>query len=295
MTFDRANFVAPTAEQVRGHLEAHPPRAGARWWGWVLPGLLGFALAASLSGAGALVVLLPWLAMLGFVGYLAWRASVLRGHEREAQRVQELAMLRRPIDALRAAWRLLPKVTGQPALHAPTVAVTAHALERLGCHEQAVVVYEFLIDHLPREHGGATQFSIQRAIAQLRMDQLTDADTQLRKLRQPVERAGDAFTAALYRLALLLQQVATHHDAEAAAATRRLVRDLRPLGVEAGLGHALAALAYHRLARHAGEAGDAAARPLQRRAAAWWRRATTLLDEATIRRRLPMLAEVSPC
>jgi hypothetical protein len=75
--------------------------------------------------------------------------------------------------------------------------------------------------------------------------------------------------------------VRTNHFADAVEGCDGLLDELRPLGVDAGYGHALVALAYHHLAGAA--AGE--------QAALWWSRATLLVAAPAL---LDRFAELRP-
>jgi tetratricopeptide (TPR) repeat protein len=277
-------FTPPSPEQVRDLLDEHPVRPSS-------PLVMAAPWAVLLLAAVLAVVvrhpalaMLPWLALAGVFGWFIWRAASLRRLDREARQVQEAAALLHWVKALRAAWRLLPRLTATPPLYGSTVVVIADCLDRLRCYEAAVVAYDHLIDRLPDDGPDAALMRIHRAIAELQSDQLLDADDTLRRLRGPIE-AGQypQPLPAFYRLAVLLQQVHTHHYTEAVEGSRRMLRDLRPLGASAGFGHALLALAFHMLD---GQPGHPDAR---RYARAWWGRATLLVPPGALIHRFPAL------
>ncbi len=117
-----------------------------------------------------------------------------------------------------------------------------------------------------------------------------------------VERLGRTPVTAGFRLARLIQDVRTHHFADALETSDELIDELRPLGVEAGYGMALMALCYHqhhrRQAEHTDTDTDAAsagtggapdtAGPSDA-VARWWQRATLLLPAPVLVDRFPEL------
>jgi hypothetical protein len=210
-----------------------------------------------------------------------WR---VRNLDRRTTEAQDLALLRNHPLSLRRAWDLLPHVAAMPSLHGRTVALIAMNLDQLSEYDSALVAYDELIDRLPEQHPASVQFRINRVILHLFTDRLIDADDELRRLRGLVERFARTAVSAGYRLAELVQSVRTNHFADAVVHADSLVTDLRPLGIEAGYGHALMALSFHQLAT-AGD--DAAARQTSR----WWRRATILLPVPQLVRRF---AELEP-
>lgn len=282
-----APFSPPTAEQFAQHLDEHPPRMPSPWavWGPLLA-VAGVAVVGLMAG-GAAAILLPWLAMAGLFVFLAVRVRVARELETRTTQTHEMAMLRHYPQALRRAWRLLPRATSNPLLHARVVAVMAHCLDHVQAYDAAITGYDYLLRHLPDEHPGAVHLRVQRTIAAFCADHLSDGDDGLRRLRGAIgEEHRGTPVAAGYRLARLIQQVRTNHFQDAIDASDNLLDDLRPLSVEAGYGHALQALCHH---HHPG--GDPSA--ARRAARLWWDRARMLLPTDTMIDRFPELAPLA--
>lgn len=286
MPENAAIFHPPTSEQIEAHLDAHPPRPPSPWSVW---GPLAAVALATLGGfaiGGAAALILPWTAVIGLFVYLSVRVRTARKLEAGVTRIHEQIMLRRYADGLRGAWLLLPRADNQPLLHARTVALMADGLAGLRQHDAAITGYAYLLRHLPEGHPGAAHFRVQKAVAALEADRLADADDELRRLRRSEVAAAVPAIAAGRRFAELLQQVRTHHFDDAVADAGGVLDALRPLGVEAGYGHALLALSYTK-------AREGEPDQLRRHAATWWRRATTLLPETAILARFPQLALVA--
>jgi len=299
------NFTPPTAEQVRQHLADNPAEAPSPWIGR-LP-LLALVVLAGLVLLTDPAIALPVGALLlaGALGAMVWRSRYLRRLRQALQQCQEAALLRHYRWALSRAWRLLPQVRRQPQLHGRTVALLGHLLDELACYEAALTVYDHLLPRLNEDHPGRVQLQTQRAVAALGCDQLTDAYDALRVVSHHIDPAERTPTSAGYHLAVLFQQVRTHHYREAIEPGEDLLPALRPLGVEAGYGHALMAFSHRQLReiRPSGEApadqvGEEAETPeagldhtaLMRR---WWDRATLLLPPAAIVHRFPELAPLA--
>ena len=229
---------------------------------------------------------LPFVLLIGLFVFTAYRSRLLVQLDAQVLRVQELAMLRHYPPAMRLAWRLVPRLTTIPPLHHRVVAFLAHLLDQVRAYEAAIIAYNFLLDGLPQDHPAAAQFEIHRAMAQLAIDRLTDADDALRRLRRHDDAQGQPATAAALRLAQLIQQVRTNHFDDLVASAPRLVDDLRALGVEAGYGHALVAYAYHMLDDEP---------PSGRRAGPWWSRATLLMPASALVERFPELRAMTNC
>lgn len=283
------SFSPPTPQQVRDWLESHPARSPSPWvsaWPWAVV-VAGVVLASLSPGPG--LSLLPWLALAGALGWFSWQRRQQAQLVAQAQDVRAMALMRQDVQALREAWRLLPRLTHVPPMFGGNVFVLAECLDRLGCYEQAIVAYDHLIDRLPEKGPDAATLQLRRAMAELQCERLLDADNTLRRLRGPVESGMyPQPIPALYRLAELMQQVHTHHYAEAVRGAPRLIRQLRPLGVSAGFGFALVALACRMLDDHAVDCHDA-----PEAAVRWWKRATLLVPAARLVERFPSLAVLS--
>lgn len=269
-------FSPPTPEQVEHWIADHPLQPPSSWAA-VLPLLvLGGALVLVLILPPPLSWILPWLALGAVIVMAHTRGRRGRQLERRATNLHELAMLRHFAPALRRAWDLLPEVTTHPGMHSRIIAVVGHCLDQLRCYESAIAAYDHLARVLPDDHPANLQAQVDRAMAQLAADHLSDADDALRRLRPRVERAEAPGLMAGFTLAQLAQHVSTNHFADGIHLGEKLTETLRPLGVDAGYGHALLALCHH----HTGsdEAGEA------------WRRATTLLPARQLVYRFPQLA-----
>lgn len=244
---------------------------------------------------GALFLI--WAVMGGLFIFMVVRARRARALEGKVTRAGELAMLRHDRAALRMSWRLLPELTGVPPLHQRCVAIVGHCLDQIGAYESSLVVYDYLLEVMTGSPAGAVQLRIQRAIVALACDHLADADDALRSLRGQVgESHTPAPVRAAYRLATLVQDVRTAHFADAIEGCGGLIDELRPLGVEAGFGHALMAFCYHRMGQQQGhEQAQTPKAPTDylQAAARWWTRATLLVPAKALVHRFPELGKMS--
>lgn len=274
-------FDPPTPQAVEQLLHEHPPTAPSMGLRLLPIALLVACLLVSTMLGGILGFVLPWIALAGMIIYI----TVFQRHRKrlstEARAVQDQVMLRNYVPALRASWGLVPKLVTMPGLHGQTIAAMAHALDQLQLHEQAARAYEFLLGHLPPDHPAAWQIQLNRAVVALTCEQLSDADDLLRKLRPVAEQHPDPTFAGQLLTARLAQMTLTHHNDDAIATADTLLEDLRPLGVDAGYGHALVALAYQR-------------RGQPEAAKTWWQRATLLVPEHALCLRYPQLLEMTP-
>jgi len=271
-----ATFHPPTPERFAEHLRVHGVQPPSLWRARGPLALLLAALLVSLFVPGPAGLALPWIALLGVLTWMQRQAHRARQLQAGARAVQELAMLRRAPEALRVAWPLLPRLKTMPALHGRTIVAMAHCLDLADAHDAAIVGYDYLLERMPADHPGAFQLRVQRAISALFADRLSDADDALRRLRNTVERFTNTSLHAGFLLAELIQDVRTHHYEEALTLCDEWTAALRPLGVEAGFGHALVALCHHE-ARNA----DAARQH--------WASATTLLPPSVLLHKFPEL------
>ncbi len=272
-------FVPPTADQVAEHLASHAPRPRPAWLRFVPVGVVAAAVVVSLGAATWWAALVPWIALAGVVA----TGVVLRKRHAAlltlTQYTQELAMLRYHREALRSTWTLLPRLKSLPDEHSRTVATIGHLLEDLGQHDAANAAFEHLLAGLPDNHPGAVSLQIQQAIASFESDHLADGDAQLRKVRNAIGPFEEGPLGAAYQTARLVQSVVTHHFAEGVEEVSDPVERFRPMGVDAGVGHALLAYCLHKLGR-------------VDEALTSWRRATLLLPAEELCRRLPALNEM---
>ncbi len=271
-------FTPPTAEQVQAWIARHPMREASAWLRWGPWLVLGGAVLLMLVLDGAAALIVPWAAIAGLFIFAASRARSAASLGQRTVKLQEATMLRHYPVALRSAWRMLPDTVMNPALRSRVMGVMAVCLDQLRQYDAAMEVYDALLSDVPNGHPAGMELRVRRAIAALSADHLADADDALRRVRHQLEPHAGTPLGAGFTFAQLLQHVRTHHFADAVAMSPTLLDDLRPLGVEAGYGHALMALCF----QEAGADAPAAQR--------WWDRATTLLPAAALVGRYPELA-----
>ena len=281
-----STFTPPTPQQWSDHLRRYSPRR-ARRWVTMLPFIgLGVVVGLAFASNSLVSIMFPVLVLAALLVGLNMRVRLLRRVEWAAGQVQELSALRRHGDSLARGWLLLPKLRQLPEAHSRTVAAMTMSLDQVKAYESAAVGYDYLLAMLPEDHPGAVQLSIQRAVAHLMSDRLTDADDALRRIRGTIDRYDQTPIAAGYRLAGLIQQVHTNHFADAVAESTGLVESLRPLGVDAGFGYALMALSCFMADPSQADASDSPAR-------SWWARATTLLLPSVLIDRFEPLQQIA--
>ncbi|MFG0247715.1 MAG: hypothetical protein ACF8OB_02420 [Phycisphaeraceae bacterium JB051] len=267
-------FKPPSPEQVTDHLRRCAPRVSRVWVTQLPLILLLVAVGMTLFAQNALTAILPWLILIGVVAYAMIRVRHVRTIQSRVMRISEWTQLEQHERATRAIWKMLPVVQMMPELHGRLVALMAHNLDCLTAWPAAEVAYDYLIQRMPADHPGSVQLQLQRTVLQLFNDELTSADTNLRKLRPMALEMGVSPISATYHYAALLQQVSTFHYADAVAENKdELVDRLRPLGVEAGHGYALMAWSCYQLSLRE---SDSAAWMDQARD--WWHKATLLLS-----------------
>lgn len=279
-------FRPPTAEQVEEHLREHPPRRVPPIQMWAPIAAVAMLTLVGLLIGGAAGLVLPFVGIAAMMVMLSKRVRDAQAMEAAANHAQELAMLRHDAQALRRAWTLLPESATRPLAHARLIALLAQLLDRVGSHEAALVAYDYLLEHLPDEHGALTSLRLGRATSALLADRLTDADDTLRRLRGDAHELRGTPLWAQYRFVQLLQAVRTNHFADAVDEFPNVADDLRPLAVEAGYGYGLMALCH--LNNRRAEAADAS----RGAARQCWDWATRLLPEAVLLGRHPELASV---
>lgn len=272
-------FDPPTADEVEQHLHANPPSAPSIGMRLLPMVLLVICLVFSTAVGGVLGFILPWFALAAMILYITGFQRQRKRLAAAANAVQDQVMLRNYVPALRASWTLVPKLVTMPGLHGQTIAAMAHALDQLQLHEQAARAYAFLLENLPSDHPAAWQIQLNLAVVALTCEALSDADDLLRKLRPVAPHHPDPTFAGQLLTARLAQMTLTHHDDDAIATAPTLLDDLRPLGVDAGYGHGLLALAYQRQAQ--AEA-----------AKLWWDRATLLVPRHALVLRYPQLGQM---
>ncbi|QDU35001.1 hypothetical protein KS4_30780 [Poriferisphaera corsica] len=278
-------FTPPRLDQVRDLFERNRPEQDSLWL-VRLPLFVGVGVIVllMLTNNLALTILL-WGVFLGVFGVAMWRVRWMRKLEREGMRVDELAMRRKYVEALRGAWTLLPQARRRHGLYMRMANVIAHCLGELKCYEASAEAYDQLIERLPLEGDGVKQLRVFRAIAWLMEDRLADADSALRAMRGVKDDYKGTILGATVAYAELLQCVKTFHFEEGFLLSNRLLDDIRPMGIEAGYGHALMATCCYEMSKRA--TGDEERAGLMEKAKTWWRNAVCLMREEHLLSRLP--------
>ncbi|MEM0914006.1 MAG: hypothetical protein AAGK09_05280 [Planctomycetota bacterium] len=275
---EEGRFTPPSLDAVQALLAAYPPIPPGVWRRWVPIGLVVLALGIGLMSPPALAWLTPWPALIAAFLYVRWQAGAQQQRTSSAQRLRDLLLLRRYRDAMRLAWRTLPRMTAAPTLWAQGVGALGEALDGVGEYPAAEACYEALTDVLPADHPLRRRLAASRATLALRDDRLADADDALRRARSVATDTSPIADAEL-AVATLYQRVHTHHVADGGQLADESRPKLWALGVAGAYGHAMAALCYRRV----GRTDDAATA---------WDDARALLPERVIVHRYPELAEL---
>ena len=263
-------------------LEASQPRPRVGWFWYGAGGFLlvvfGATLLSGHSETGKkLVDSLSALLMVGLIaGMMVLTVLTVRRHRAEQQEVEaasELVQLRRwPQAAI-----LLGEVLSRPArslgLRSQALIYLGAVLARYHRFDDAITVYNHLLDHNLVDGGAAYGLRLGRVMAMLREDHLFDADRAIAELRRMSSGAGvDSGGLALVEI---YRDVKTGHPDEAVAIFEDKLPALRDqLGHRVADAYALAARAYDLLGRTA-EAQDA------------YTRATLLAPLVELHRRYP--------
>lgn len=267
-------------------LEASEPRPRVAWLGYGVGAFLLVVLTAALIGqksaeAQAALRLFSALSMLLLMGLLGLLTVLtVRRHRAEQEQLEaaaELVQLRRWPQAAFVLEHLLSTPARAPQLRAQALIYLAAVLARYHRFDDAIRVYNHLLD--TESVDGATAYGLRlgRAMAMLREDHLFDADRAINELR----RARGSDDSAGLALVELYRDVKTGHPTEAIQLFEAKLPTLRDaLGHRVADAWALAARAYDLLGRKT-EAQDA------------FTKATLLAPPAELFRRYPEVEKLA--
>jgi tetratricopeptide (TPR) repeat protein len=263
-------------------LDASQPRArvGLLWYalGGFLLVVLGAALVSTSSATGKHLVdaLSAVLMVLLIAGLAAFTAVTVRRHRADQQALEaagELVQLRRWPQAATLLRDLLSRPARTNALRSQALIYLGSVLARYHRFDDAIAVFDHLLEHDLLDGGAAHGVRLGRAMAMLREDHLFDADRALAEVRRTVAQAG--VDSAGLALVEIYRDVKTGHPDEAVAIFEARLDVLRDqLGHRVADAYALAARAYDLLGRTT-EAQDA------------YTRATLLAPLVELHRRYP--------
>ena len=249
---------------VRALLESSQPKARVGLFWYALGGFLLVVLAATLLSQGsetgrrlvdALSAVLMVAAIAGMAVFTALTVRKHRGEQQSLEAAGELVQLRRWPEAAGLLREVLSRPSRTAALRGQALIYLASVLARYHRFDDAIAVFDHLLDHDPVDAATAHGLRLGRTMAMLREDHLFDADRALAELRRTVAQAG--VESAGLALVEIYRDVKTGHPDEAAAVFEQRLPVLREqLGHRVGDAYALAARAYDLLGRTA-EAQDA--------------------------------------
>ncbi|HZN69211.1 MAG TPA: hypothetical protein VFB66_28290 [Tepidisphaeraceae bacterium] len=238
-------------------LESSQPRARLGWFWYAGGGFLAVVLGAALLGNSSeigrrLVELLSAVLMLGLiVGMSVLTVVTVRKHRGEQQEVEaaaELVQLRRWPQAAALLEQILSRPSRTGALRSGALMYLGAVLARYHRFDDAIAVYDHLLEHDLVDPASAHGLRLGRAMAMLREDHLFDADRAIAELRRTTSDAG--IDSAGLALVEMYRDVKTGHPAEAAAIFEEKLPALREaLGHRVGDAYALAARAYDLMSR----------------------------------------------
>lgn len=282
-------FTPPSVEQISKHLQRYAPRISRMWINQLPLILLILAAVLTLFAGNALTAILPWMLLIGVLIYTRLRVVRTRNIQQNVQQVHDWTQLGEHVQATRAIWKLLMTTQLMPEVHGRLVALMALNLDKLTAYNAAEATYDYLIQRMPTDHLGSVQLQLQRTILQLFNDELSTADTNLRKLRPIAMEHPNTPISAMFIYASLLQQIQTYHYADAVDENKdQLVKQLRPLGIEAGHGYGLMAWSYYQLSLRTPD--DLS---LIEQSKNWWRKANLLLSSKILIQRQPDLKQLA--
>lgn len=261
-----ATAPGPAFLDVPALLESSQPRPAApRFW-LMVGGFAAVVLASALlTTAGPqmrnLVRLLSLAVMIGLMGGLSlltmWMVRRFKAEQQAVEGIGELVQLRRWTEAAALLDQYLSRPSRSPQLRGHALLYLASVLARYHRFEDAVAVYDHLLDHENIDPGTAWGLRLGRAMALLGEEHLHDADraiSELRRMAPPDRESGGLALVELYR------DVKTGHAQDAVDRFARSLPAMREqLGHRVADAYALAARAYDLLGRTA-EAQDAFAK-----------------------------------
>ncbi len=239
-------------------------------------------LAGGQSGAaGAVLNALSGLAVAGLMGGLVMFSVAtvkrVRAEHQAVESIGEMIQLRRWPEAGAELDRYLSSPARSHGLRAQALVYLGAVLARYQRFDDALAVYDNLLDSDMLEPGSAYGLRLGRAMAMLREDHLVDADRALGELRRLSPSGVDSAGLALLEL---YRDVKTGHFVEAIQRFERSKNALRDqLGHRSADAWALLARAY-----------DALERPAEAQQA--YRNATLLAPPVELTRRYPEVAKL---
>ena len=211
----------------------------------------GIVEAASGVLMALLMVALLMVALLAGSHLLVRR---LRAEQQLVEGIGELVQLRRWTEAAGQLDRYLGAPTRTQSMRAQAILYLGAVLARYQRYDDAITVYEYLLERQAIDAGSAYGLRLARGMAMLREDRLVDADRAISEVRRLTPAQLDPAGLGLLEL---YRDVKTGHADDAILRFDKMLPAYRKhLGHRSADAWALAAWAYHRLGRSA-DAGRA--------------------------------------
>jgi tetratricopeptide (TPR) repeat protein len=263
-------------------LQTSQPRPRLQWMrlgmgGFVLLMLLSLVVGRQSPGSEGVISLLTSVGMMGLLlGMGAVTYTGIREQRYEHARleaIEELVQLRRWPEAAMMLQGALLRPARSPISRVQTLMYLTMVLTRYHRFDDAVMIYDYLLNEIRLDETGNHVIRLGRAMALLREDHLFDADRAIAELR----RGDRDHASAGLALVEIYRDVKTGHPAEALETfEQRLPQMRRQLGHRIADAWALAARAYDLLGQQA-------------QAKSAYENATLLAPHAELQRRYPEL------
>ncbi len=192
--------------------------------------------------AAAVLSTLAFVSLLGGLSFSgAAAARALRAEQNHLELIEQQIQLRRWQEAGLLVQNFLSRPARSVGARAQALLFLAMILARYHRFDDAVNVYDSLLDEVPLDDAAVHAVRLGRAMALLRDDSLLDADRAIAELR----RSSRGFDSAGLTLVELYRDVKTGHPADAIATFEKSLPSIRKqLGIRSADTWALAARAY---------------------------------------------------
>lgn len=282
----------PALAPVRGFLDVNyllqasePRRPIPRIWfflgGMIIVILFSGVISAAGGGSGLLMEVASAMLIVGLMTGLMILSSAIvkrvRAEQQTVESVGEAVQMRRWTEAARQVDLLLSNPMRTQTARAQALVYLGAILSRYQRFEDAVAVYDYLLDSRMLDAGSNYGLRLGRAMAMLRLDHLVDADRAISELRRQTPSGVDSAGLALVEL---YRDVKTGHADDAIVRFQKFLP-----AIKAQLGHRTAD-AWGLLAR----AYDLLGRTEEAKAA--FANATLLAPPVELYRRYPELLKL---
>jgi tetratricopeptide (TPR) repeat protein len=237
-----------------------------RWGGWRLLGagvlaaavLFWYFLSQTVSGSGSdpslsLLLSVVMATLVGgwvFSGVMSTRE--FRRQQQQLETIQELIQLRRWAEAALAVQSFLSGPSRSAGMRGQGLLFLAMVLARYHRFDDAISVYEHILDELSLDDAASHSVKLGRTMALLRAENLLDADRAINDLRREMRQGAPPSELATLALVEMYRDVKTGHPNEAIETFNLRFQDIRKtLGHRVADAWALVARAYDMLQKNA--------------------------------------------